>query len=83
MAAFVLLLKDFEDEEKVIYRFGPCENSMGKIELNKITRKFTEIEPVSDRNISTKFYFDRAAQRLSICFIKENGCFPNRTTFES
>ncbi|MEH7356659.1 hypothetical protein V7150_24425 [Neobacillus drentensis] len=83
MAAFVLLLKEFEDEEKVIYRFGPNENSMGKIELNKITRKFTETEPIPDNNISTKFYLDRAAQRLSICFARENGVFPARTTFES
>lgn len=25
MASFVLLLKDYEDDEKVIYRFGPNE----------------------------------------------------------
>ncbi len=26
MASFVLLLKDYEDDEKVIYRFGPNEH---------------------------------------------------------
>ncbi|MFP3727657.1 hypothetical protein U8V72_20960 [Priestia filamentosa] len=83
MGAFVLLLKELEDEEKVLYKFGPNENSMGKIQLNKITRKFTEIEPISDLSISNEFYFDRAAQRLSICFIRENNVFPDRTTFES
>jgi hypothetical protein len=56
---------------------------MEKIELEQIRRKFTEIGPVTDCNNSTKFYFDRAAQRLSICFIRENGVFLDRTTFES
>ncbi|KGP81721.1 MULTISPECIES: hypothetical protein [unclassified Paenibacillus] len=83
MASFVLLIKEMEDEEKVIYKFGPNENVMGRIELNKITRKFTKLDPIPDPNIATKFYFDRAAQRLSVCFIRQNGFFPNRTTFES
>ncbi|MEK3789130.1 hypothetical protein [Paenibacillus sp. FSL K6-1230] len=83
MASFVLLLKEMENEERVVYKFGPNEDVMGKIELNKITRKFAEIEPIPDINISTKFYFDRAAQRKSVCFIRENGRFPDRTTFES
>ncbi|MCK6077397.1 hypothetical protein [Paenibacillus silvae] len=83
MASFVLLLKEMEDEEKVIYKFGPNEMVMGRIELNKITRKFVELDPIPDSNISTKFYFARAAQKLSVCFIRENGIFPDRTTFES
>lgn len=29
----------FESKDAVIYRFDPNENSMGKIELNKLTRK--------------------------------------------
>ncbi len=33
-----LLLKEYEDEEKVVYRFGPNEEQMGKIELNKKTK---------------------------------------------
>lgn len=83
LASFVLLLKEMENEERVVYKFGPNEDVMDKIELNKITRKFAEIEPIPDINISTKFYFDRAAQRISVCFIRESGRFPDRTTFES
>ncbi|MEH7353858.1 hypothetical protein V7150_09790 [Neobacillus drentensis] len=83
MASFVLLLKEFENEERVIYRFGPNEDVMGKIELNKVTRKFTELEPIPDESTSSKFYFDRAAQRLTVCFIRQSGLFPDRTTFES
>ncbi|MOA60084.1 hypothetical protein D3C78_1848770 [compost metagenome] len=55
MASFVLLLKEMENEERVVYKFGPNENVMGRIELNKITRKFAELEPIPDPNISTKF----------------------------
>lgn len=83
MASYVLLLKDFEDNETVVYRFGPNENIMGKIELNKLTRKFSELEGISDENFPSKFYFDRAAQRLAVCLVKEGGVFPERTAFES
>lgn len=44
--SFVLLIKDLEDEERVIYRFGPDEQRMGRIELNKKEETIQEIEPV-------------------------------------
>lgn len=83
MASYVLLLKEYEDNETVVYKFGPNEAIMGKIELNKINRKFSELESIPDQNIPTKFYFDRAAQRLSVCLVREGGIFPERTAFES
>lgn len=83
MASFVLLLKEFEDDEKVVYRFGPNEQVMGKIELNKEKETIQEIEPVQNANNESKFYFDRAAQRLARCLYNEGGHFPERTTFES
>ena len=83
MASFVLLLKEYEDEEKVIYRFGPNEEQMGKIELNKKTNMFSEIEAVQDSTQSSKFYFDRAAQRLARCLVKEKGEFLEKMSFES
>ncbi|WP_078552271.1 hypothetical protein [Bacillus alkalicellulosilyticus] len=83
MGAFVLLLKDYEDESVVIYRFGPEEEIMGKIELNKVTRMFSELEPINNPNHSNRFYFDRAAQRLARCLVKESGVFPEIITFES
>ncbi|MEK4171381.1 hypothetical protein MHI22_07385 [Lysinibacillus sp. FSL L8-0312] len=83
MASYVLLLKECEDNETVVYRFGPNENVMGKIELNKFTRKFFELEAISGNNFPSKFYYDRAAQRLAVCLVKEGGVFPDRTTFES
>lgn len=83
LASYVLLLKEFENDESVIYKFGPNENVMGKIELNKITRKFSELEGIPDPSIPSKFYFDRAAQRLAVCLVREGGIFPERTAFES
>ncbi|ASS91427.1 MULTISPECIES: hypothetical protein [Aeribacillus] len=83
MASYVLLLKEYEDDETVVYKFGPNEEIMGKIELNKITRKFSELESLPDQNIPSKFYFDRAAQRLAVCLVREGGIFPERTAFES
>lgn len=83
LASYVLLLKEYEDNETVVYRFGPNENIMGKIELNKFTRKFSELEVIPDNNFPSKFYYDRAAQRLAVCLVKEGGVFPDRTTFES
>lgn len=83
MASYVLLLKEYEDEETVVYKFGPNENVMGKIRLDKISRNFLELEGIPDPNISSKFYFDRAAQKLAICLVPEGGNFPDRTTFES
>ncbi len=83
MASYVLLLKEHEDDEKVVYKFGPNEDVMGKIELNKTTRKISEIESLPDPNIPSKFYFDRAAQRLVVCLVREGGKFPERTAFES
>ncbi|MGK5507758.1 hypothetical protein [Brevibacillus formosus] len=83
MASYVLLLKEFENDETVVYKFGPNENIMGKIELNKLTRKFSELEGIPDASIPSKFYFDRAAQRLAVFQIREGGNFPERTAFES
>ncbi|MET1170183.1 hypothetical protein [Paenibacillus amylolyticus] len=78
MASFVLLLKDYEDEEKVIYHFGPNEQIMGKIELNKKNETIQEVTHVVNANNESKFYFDRAAQRLAMCLNRENGQFPNQ-----
>ncbi|MCM3260620.1 hypothetical protein M3664_22775 [Paenibacillus lautus] len=83
MASYVLLLKEHEDDHIVVYRFGPNEDVMGKIELNKTTKKFAELESLPDPSIPSKFYFDRAAQRLAVCLVREGGKFPERTAFES
>ncbi|MDQ0719224.1 hypothetical protein QF049_000485 [Paenibacillus sp. W4I10] len=55
---------------------------MGKIELKK-KETIQEVEPVVNPNNESKFYFDRAAQRLARCLYREKGPFPDKTTFES
>jgi hypothetical protein len=82
MASYVLLLKEKDDEESVIYKFGPNELNMGKIMLNKKTMIFTEIEPVHDELIKPKFYFDRAALKITKYFSSGRG-FPDKASFES
>lgn len=76
MASFVLLWKDYEDDEKVIYHFGPNEHVMGKIELNKEKETIQEVEPVVNAINESKFYFHRAAQRLARCLIEKMDNFP-------
>ncbi|WP_339194472.1 hypothetical protein MKY95_22485 [Paenibacillus sp. FSL P4-0176] len=56
---------------------------MGKIELNKKKETIQEVELVVNANHESKFYFDRAAQRLARCLYSEDGQYPDRTTFES
>lgn len=83
MASIILLVKQTEDDEKVIYRFGPNERKMGLIEMNKVKESVKELEPVQVEGVSPSFYFNRAAQRLVRCLFREGGKFPERTTFES
>jgi len=83
MAVYVLLLKEYEDEEKVIYKYGPNEEITGKIEYNKKSNKLIEIEPIVKEGISNDFYVKRAAQKLAVISVREDGVFPEKTSIES
>ncbi|MEI5909148.1 hypothetical protein WAK64_19030 [Bacillus spongiae] len=83
MASFVLLIKEYENNEVVVYRFGPNEDIIGKIELNKITGRLYEIKPIPDPNFSSEFYYKRAARRLAVIFSREGGVFPEKTAYQS
>jgi len=65
MAVYIIMLKEYEDENIVIYKYGPNENTTGKIGFDKKNRKILDIEEVED-NMSKDFYFKRAAQKLAI-----------------
>lgn len=80
MATYVLLLKELEDEEKVIYKFGPDKGKMGRIQLNKVTGEYLELEPVP--NTETTFYFNRAVSKL-LKHLKNGNGFPGQTHFAS
>ncbi|WP_252250061.1 hypothetical protein [Clostridium sp. ZBS13] len=83
MAVYVLLIKEYEDDEKVVYKYGPNEDTTGKIEYNKISRAFKEIEAIKKEGISNDFFINLAAQRIARIVGKEKGIFPERTTIES
>ncbi|WP_434756672.1 hypothetical protein [Paenibacillus amylolyticus] len=56
MASLILLVKQTEDDEKVIYRFGPDERKMGLIEMNKVKESVKELEPVQVDGVSPSFF---------------------------
>ena len=81
MATYVMLIKDYEDNEKVIYKFSPDDQTLGRVELNKITKEYIELEPVP--NTKTAFYYNRAVSRLLRCLNDEKGIFPEHTHYAS
>ncbi|MBD7970148.1 hypothetical protein [Paenibacillus gallinarum] len=83
MAVFVLMLKEFEDEEKVVYLYGPNEISMGKIEYDKKKGVINQLSPIDSNEFADEFFFKRAGRRLARMIIKENQNFVDRTTIES
>ncbi|MDZ5609220.1 hypothetical protein U2I54_19665 [Bacillus pseudomycoides] len=60
MGVCVDLFKEFENEEKVIYRFFPCEDKekAGKIQFNKRLKRSEELEPAKGE--SANHYFLKA-----------------------
>ncbi|WP_433922647.1 hypothetical protein [Paenibacillus taichungensis] len=81
MTTYVLLVKEEETRDFVVYKFGPDENLLGKIKLSKSDGECEEIEKVPGS--TTNFYFLRAASKL-IRILKENdGIFPDRTSYAS
>ena len=83
MAVYILLSKEYEDEEKVIYKYGPNEEITGKIEYNKKSNKIIEIEPIVKDGIWNDFYVKRVAQKLAVISARENGVFPEMASIES
>ncbi|MDQ1167143.1 hypothetical protein [Flavobacterium sp. SORGH_AS_0622] len=83
MAVFIVMIKEYEDKNKVVYQYGPNEIILGKIEFNKIHQKILDLQPVNDPQISNAFYFKRAAQRLAVLSVQNKEQFPERTTIES
>ena len=81
MATYVLLLKELEEEDLVVYKFGPDENNLGRVQLNKKTGEYKQLDPVP--NTETTFYYYRAVSTLLKCLNKEGGVFPPQTFFAS
>ncbi|MCV9952176.1 hypothetical protein [Paenibacillus sp. BT-177] len=83
MAVYIFMLKEYEDEERVVYNYGPSEEIMGKIEYDKKNVVINQIAPIVSDNYADEFFFKRAGRRLAKMIIKENGSFVEKTTIES
>ncbi|MBD1373294.1 hypothetical protein IC620_13140 [Hazenella sp. IB182357] len=73
MGVFVLLIKELEDDEKVIYQFGPDESRMGRMEFKKKKHKFYELDPVPE--CKDDFYIERAVISIIRYLRAEHGTF--------
>lgn len=82
MAVYILMIKLEENEEKVVYKFGPNESHMGIIEFNKLKREFTIQASVNDGILSNKAYERWAAEKIAKLMYKEDGIFPKTITVE-
>ncbi|MCS1351405.1 hypothetical protein [Mechercharimyces sp. CAU 1602] len=79
MAISVALVKEKEDEEVVIYRYGPFDRVQGRLEYNKKSRLLYQLNPVSEKNEEDHFYYRRAGQRLAreLREMKDGSNFPD------
>jgi len=80
MATYLMLIKVFDDAEKVIYKFGPTEESLGEIEFNLVNEEFRQLERIPG---TTKDHmFMKAASAIARCYAEGDG-FPDKTFFAS
>lgn len=82
MAVYVKMIKLFDDEEKVIYRFGSNENQMGEIEFDKEKKSFRVLKPVNDSQVSNQAYENWASEQIIKIMFRNNGQFPDVTSVE-
>ena len=80
MALYTLLVKVEEDERSVRYRFGPAEDRMGLVELDKVGGLVRELESVPGVNTQTDL--SNARKQLFRLLTKGTG-FPDTTAYEA
>ncbi|UNL83203.1 hypothetical protein [Priestia koreensis] len=83
MAVFVLMFKEQEDEYRVIYRYGPNEGAMGRIEYDKKKNVINQLDPIQSEEFADEFFFKRAGRRLAKMSMEGPSRFLDRTTIES
>jgi len=82
MAVYVKMIKKYDDEKKVIYRFGPNENLMGEIEFDKEKKEFSVLNQVNDSRISNQAYENWVTEQIIKIMFRNNGQFPDVTSVE-
>lgn len=80
MSIYVLLIKDYEDSKKVIYKYGPNEGLTGKIKYNKNENTISKVEPIIKKGMSDDFFFQIAAKK--IVAMSKKGRFLEKTSIE-
>ena len=76
---YILLLKELEDETQVTYRFGPDEQHLGRLQLNKADGEVSELEPAPGE--IDEALFTRAAVKLRQHW--RAGSFPEKSSWAS
>lgn len=82
MAVYVKMIKKFDDERRVIYRFGPNENQMGEIEFDKEKKVFSILKHVNGSKISKQAYENWASEQIIKIMYRNKGQFPDVTSVE-
>ena len=74
MYSMIYLIKETENKDEVIYKFGPTEELFGRVLLKKNCNPKDnmpiELEPVKCEK--PEFFFNRAAMRLARYFMNGN-----------
>ncbi|ATI51493.1 MULTISPECIES: hypothetical protein [Bacillus] len=85
MAICLLMTKEFENEEIVVYQYYPAESptKIGKMHYNKKERMFYDIEqaPVDSLNMR-EHYFNCACIRIVRC-LRKNEEFPDSMAYQA
>jgi hypothetical protein len=81
VATYVLLVKEEETEEFVVYKFGPDKDTLGRMRLNKTNGEPEELEMVPGS--TSNFYYLRAASTLIRILKEGDGVFPDTTSYAS
>lgn len=79
MAFYVLLVKESEDDTSVVYGFGPHEEKLGRLQLDKTSGVVKEIEPAPTNNAEA--LFPRAAVKIRQHW--REGNFPEKSCWAS
>lgn len=82
MAAYVKMIKKFDDNKRVLYEFGPNEYQMGEIEFHKENKNFDVLKHVNDSQISNEAYEKWAMEQIIKIMYRNKGQFPNVTSVE-
>lgn len=76
MAVYVEMVKVEDNEQKVVYKFGPNKKYMGIMEFYKMKKEFKIQEHVNDGIMSNESYERWAAERIVRVMYREGGNFP-------